>query len=83
MAVVDLTEDKGVHITSFNGCLKDELLDFVFELRASITQRSVIIPKIHSNTLWQVGWIFSSEERTHPNWSGYMQNIKADELMKL
>ena len=75
--VDELTRDIGMKVVPFTGSLKAGLAKFSFEPIDSIKQRSVLVPKYHPDTLWQVGWMFNSEERPHPNWSGFMQNIKS------
>ena len=76
--VNDLTRDKGIPVVPFIGPPKAGLSDFVFEPRETIPQRSVLLKKQHSNSLWQIGWTFASETRNHPNWLGFMQNIKGN-----
>ena len=80
--VTELTADKGVPIVPFIGGKKSGLDKFKFEPRESIPQRSILIPKHTPSSLWQVGWMFASESRQHPNWLGFMQNIKADPVIQ-
>ena len=79
LPVSELTGEKGIKIYPYVGPAKPELSDFVFEPRDNIPQKSVLIPKLNANTLWQAGWMFSSDKRSHPMWSGFMQNIKSDD----
>ena len=82
LPVSELTSNKGMPIYQYVAPPDSGLSEFVFEPRETIPQKSVLMPKIHSNTLWQVGWMFSSDERSHPNWSGFMQNIKVDDVVE-
>ena len=51
LPVQNLTHDKGIPIVPFIGPKKSGLSEFIFEPRDEIPQRSILVPKDHSNTL--------------------------------
>ena len=79
--VMELTHDKGIPITPFEKPLKSGLSALVFADRSEIALGSPTPSEIiASNTLWHLGWLRGSEPNKHPNWSGYMQMIKGQEI---
>ena len=71
----DFSKDQGIAIHFYSWSRKNGFLKLKFKPIQQI-QRAVVFPCESSyNLIWQLHWCFSSHEKPHANWSGFIQDI--------
>ena len=79
LLVKEAVEGKEVPLFTFIRPKKPGISEFTFRPILHLKRPYVLPSTIYSDLLWQSGWIFSSEAKPRPNWTGFMQLITSAE----